>query len=191
MSQRFNADQPATNRRDLDERIDRLAIRDYLLLGAYCLILYGVSLISGRELTIHEAVLPQSARSMLADSDWVVPKKGNAPWLESPPLPQWCTVTIASVIGRCDEVWIVRIGPAVMATAVVVSPIPSLPLDLAAGATFGPLLGTIYGGDGRTTFGLPDMREKDRALKKAAGLKEDSNQLFHMLSIYGIYPSRF
>ncbi len=31
-----------------------------------------------------------------------------------------------------------------MAAAVVVSPIPSLPLDLAAGATFGPWLGTTY-----------------------------------------------
>jgi uncharacterized membrane protein YdjX (TVP38/TMEM64 family) len=31
-----------------------------------------------------------------------------------------------------------------MATAVVISPIPSLPLDLAAGATFGVTLGTIY-----------------------------------------------
>ena len=31
-----------------------------------------------------------------------------------------------------------------MATAVVVSPIPSLPLDLAAGAAFGPWLGTTY-----------------------------------------------
>ena len=39
-------------------------------------------------------------------------------------------------------------GPVVfmmmMATAVVVSPIPSLPLDLAAGAAFGPWLGTTY-----------------------------------------------
>ena len=32
----------------------------------------------------------------------------------------------------------------VMAIAVVVSPIPSLPLDLAAGVAFGPLLGTTY-----------------------------------------------
>lgn len=31
-----------------------------------------------------------------------------------------------------------------MATAVVIPPIPSLPLDLAAGATFGPLLGALY-----------------------------------------------
>ncbi len=33
---------------------------------------------------------------------------------------------------------------ALMAAAVVISPIPSLPLDLAAGATFGPTLGTLY-----------------------------------------------
>lgn len=31
-----------------------------------------------------------------------------------------------------------------MALAVVVSPIPSLPLDLAAGAVFGPFMGTVY-----------------------------------------------
>ncbi len=32
----------------------------------------------------------------------------------------------------------------IMATAVVVSPIPSLPLDIAAGIAFGPFLGTVY-----------------------------------------------
>ena len=31
-----------------------------------------------------------------------------------------------------------------MAAAVVISPIPSLPLDIAAGSFFGPLLGTVY-----------------------------------------------
>jgi len=31
-----------------------------------------------------------------------------------------------------------------MALAVVISPIPSLPLDIAAGAVFGPFLGTLY-----------------------------------------------
>ncbi len=36
----------------------------------------------------------------------------------------------------------------VMATAVVVSPIPSLPLDIAAGSFFGPLLGTLYAATG-------------------------------------------
>jgi len=33
---------------------------------------------------------------------------------------------------------------AVMACAIVISPIPSLPLDIAAGAFFGPLAGTLY-----------------------------------------------
>ncbi len=33
---------------------------------------------------------------------------------------------------------------ALMALAVVISPIPSLPLDVAAGAFFGPFLGTVY-----------------------------------------------
>lgn len=32
----------------------------------------------------------------------------------------------------------------VMALAVIISPIPSLPLDVAAGAFFGPFLGTVY-----------------------------------------------
>lgn len=35
-----------------------------------------------------------------------------------------------------------------MALAVVVSPLPSLPLDIAAGAHFGPLLGTLYAATG-------------------------------------------
>ena len=48
-------------------------------------------------------------------------------------------------------VWLREAGPfgpilfiGLMATAVVISPIPSLPLDLAAGATFGVFLGTTY-----------------------------------------------
>ncbi len=47
--------------------------------------------------------------------------------------------------------WLRAAGPfgpilfiVMMATAVVISPIPSLPLDLAAGATFGVTLGTTY-----------------------------------------------
>lgn len=47
--------------------------------------------------------------------------------------------------------WLRAAGPfgpilfmALMATAVVISPIPSMPLDIAAGATFGTMLGTAY-----------------------------------------------
>lgn len=94
--------------------------RDYLLLVLYCAALFGVTLVSGRPLSVHESVLPQSAREMYADGDWVVPKKGGTPWLESPPLPQWITVGIAQVFGRCDRLWIVRLGPVLMATLTAV-----------------------------------------------------------------------
>jgi uncharacterized membrane protein YdjX (TVP38/TMEM64 family) len=40
--------------------------------------------------------------------------------------------------------WAPLIFMAMMALAVVISPIPSVPLDLAAGIAFGPLLGTTY-----------------------------------------------
>ena len=53
-------------------------------------------------------------------------------------------------LARLDE-WLERSGNlaplvliAMMATAVVISPIPSLPFDIAAGKAFGPLWGTLY-----------------------------------------------
>lgn len=68
---------------------------------------------------------------------------------------------IVLVATRCDASawlrperigsWLEAAGPlaplvfiGLMAAAIVVSPIPSLPLDFAAGAAFGPLLGTLY-----------------------------------------------
>ena len=99
----------------------RLQRRDIWGLTCFCLLLFGFSLISGRPLSVHESVLPQSAREMLSDGDWVVPKKGGTPWLESPPLPQWVTVSVATVFGRCDAEWIVRLGPTLFATAVVLA----------------------------------------------------------------------
>lgn len=91
-----------------------LQTRDLLGLALFCCLFFGYSLIGGRPLTMHEGVLPQSAREMFADHDWVIPKNGGRPWLESPPLPQWITVGIASLFGHCDTIWIVRIGPALM-----------------------------------------------------------------------------
>lgn len=51
--------------------------------------------------------------------------------------------------------WLARSGDAaplvfigVMASAIVISPIPTLPLDIAAGSFFGPLLGTLYAATG-------------------------------------------
>jgi 4-amino-4-deoxy-L-arabinose transferase-like glycosyltransferase len=95
---------------------ERLRRGDAALLTLFCVLLFGYSLVGGRPLSMHEAVLPQTSREMYADHDWVIPKNGGRPWLENPPLPQWITVGVASLIGRCDEVWIVRIPPAIMGT---------------------------------------------------------------------------
>ena len=100
-------------------RTENLKRGDYCLLALFCLVLFGEAMFSGRGLSIHESVLPQSAREMYADGDWVIPKRGGAPWLESPPLPQWVTVAIASLFGRCDSIAVVRLGPTLVATAVV------------------------------------------------------------------------
>lgn len=99
--------------------MDGLRRTDVLGLAGYCLLLFGVALVAGRPLTLHESVLPQSAREMLADGDWLVPKKGGTPWLESPPLPQWITVGLATPFGRCDSEAIVRLGPLLVGTLVV------------------------------------------------------------------------
>jgi 4-amino-4-deoxy-L-arabinose transferase-like glycosyltransferase len=102
-------------------------------LTVYSAIVFGIAIVSGRPLSLHEAVLPQTARSMLADHDFVVPKidakrphtvvaqMPPAPWLENPPLPQWCTVAIASLFGRCDSEAIVRIGPTLVSIGAVLS----------------------------------------------------------------------
>jgi len=63
-------------------------------------------------------------------------------------------------------------------------------LRIAENTALFSLIGTKYGGDGRTTLGLPNMTEKDKTLKTAAGLKESSDALFHMIALAGAYPSR-
>lgn len=99
--------------------MERLRRNDYLLVGVVSLVLFGYALVETRPLTMHEAVLPQNAREMFADHDWLIPKYGGQPWLERPPLPQWLTVGIASVVGRCDSEWIVRLGPVLTGVAIV------------------------------------------------------------------------
>ncbi len=110
---------------------ESLTRRDLLTLVAYSVLLFGVAIVSGRPLTLHECVLPQTARSMFADHDFVIPKINghvamgadsampSEPWVESPPLPQWITVALATPFGRCDSEAIVRIGPMLVGTLVV------------------------------------------------------------------------
>jgi len=86
--------------------------RDYLCIALFTLLLYAIVLAVGGPLTLHEGVLSQTTKAMLADHDWLVPHYGDAPWLERPPLPQWIACAICTLIGQCDQEWNVRIGPA-------------------------------------------------------------------------------
>ena len=74
--------------------------------------LYGIVLAAGGPLTLHEGVLSQTTKAMLANHDWLVPRYGDAPWLERPPLPQWIACAICALLGHCDQEWNLRIGPA-------------------------------------------------------------------------------
>jgi 4-amino-4-deoxy-L-arabinose transferase len=137
----------------------RLRPRDYLLLGAICLVLFGYALLDGRVLTMHEAVLPQSAREMMADHDWLIPKFGGQPWLERPPVPQWITVALASLCGACDSEAVVRAGPALMGTLVVllVAWMASLFYGRGIGLLSGVALATMWEFSTYATDAEPDI----------------------------------
>ena len=94
---------------------------DYLLLTAFCALLFGYVAISGRPLTLHEARLPETSREMMAQHNWLIPMDGDRPWLERPPFPHWCMIAIAKLIGRkCDTEWSVGIPPALAGWLVVI-----------------------------------------------------------------------
>jgi 4-amino-4-deoxy-L-arabinose transferase-like glycosyltransferase len=84
---------------------------DYLLLLGYCFCVYGVALISGRPLTMHEAVLPECTREMHARGDWLVPTSGGRPWLHRPPLPHWTLLVLNAPFSDINKPWQVRLGP--------------------------------------------------------------------------------
>jgi 4-amino-4-deoxy-L-arabinose transferase-like glycosyltransferase len=101
----------------------RLFRRDILLLTAFCLLLFGYELFSGRPLSLHEARLPETAREMLASHNWlfwIFPQSGGRPWLERPPVPHWILIGTSLLLGqRCDSVWVVRLPSVIMGTVVV------------------------------------------------------------------------
>jgi len=113
--------------------------RDYLCIALCTAILYAVVLAAGGPLTMHEGVLSQTTKAMLANHDWIVPRYGEAPWLERPPLPQWISCAICALIGHCDEEWNVRIGPALAGISTV------LLTTWLAGRLFGRGIGVLSG----------------------------------------------
>ncbi|HWE01779.1 MAG TPA: phospholipid carrier-dependent glycosyltransferase [Tepidisphaeraceae bacterium] len=129
----------------LDAR--RLLSRDFVLLTAFCLLLFGYEMFSGRPLSLHEARLPQTAREMLAHHNWLFPQSGGRPWLERPPIPHWILIATSVLLGqRCDVVWAVRLPSVVMATAVVLMTawMASVWLGRKAGLMSGFVLATMY-----------------------------------------------
>ncbi len=67
-------------------------------------------------------------------------------------------------------------------------------LPIASNTALFSLLGTNYGGDGRTTFKLPDMREAEKTLRKQvlpkAVAEKTTGPLRYIICIKGTYPSR-
>lgn len=63
-------------------------------------------------------------------------------------------------------------------------------VPLAENTALFSLLGSTYGGDGKTSFKLPDLRKAEAALRTAAGVKEDGPYLRYVICIAGVYPSR-
>lgn len=118
---------------------DGLTSRDYLLLLFFCLVLFGCSVICGGTLSGHESVLPENTREMLANHDWLVPRIGGEPWLERPPLPDWIMAVINVACGTSDSDRVVRIGPILMTTIVV------LLAGWMAGRWYGRSIGILSG----------------------------------------------
>ena len=97
----------------------RMTRRDLWILLTFAGLMCGFAVWSGRVLTMHESRLAQAAREMAATGDWLIPQCGGRPWLERPPLPHWITVGLASLLGHCDSVWVVRLPAALVSVGCV------------------------------------------------------------------------
>jgi 4-amino-4-deoxy-L-arabinose transferase-like glycosyltransferase len=98
----------------------RLFRGDFVLLTAFCLLLFGYEMFSGRPLSLHEARLPETSREMLATHTWLFPQSGGRPWLERPPLPHWILIGVSLLLGQhVDSVWVVRLPSVLMGLSIV------------------------------------------------------------------------
>ena len=124
---------------------NRLTRKDWLLLAAFCSVLFGFVLIDRRTLTTHETIHCQNVREMGNDGDWIIPHYGGRPWLERPPLPHLMTGSVVWLSG-CEKEWAYRLGSVFAALAIV-----ALTASLAAlwygrwiGLLTGLILATAY-----------------------------------------------
>jgi 4-amino-4-deoxy-L-arabinose transferase-like glycosyltransferase len=112
-----------------------LALPAIFALGLYC-----VPLPQDHVLSIHESVLPQTARTMSHNGDWLIPRRDAAtPWLENPPLPQWVTVALCAAADTCSQAWVARLAAGLTGALVV------LLVTLMAARLFGSGIGLLSG----------------------------------------------
>jgi 4-amino-4-deoxy-L-arabinose transferase-like glycosyltransferase len=117
-----------------------LRLGDYVLLAAFCALLFGYVAVSGRPMTLHEARLPECSREMIAQHNWLIPMDGTRPWLERPPFPHWFMIAINAAIGQnCDTEWSARIPPALAGLLIV------LMVGRIAAGFFGRGMGVVAG----------------------------------------------
>ncbi len=124
-----------------------LRLRDYLLLAAFSLFLFGFSMFSGAPLSLHSARLPECSREMMSNHDWFIPRSGGRPWLERPPLPHWITIATSALLGQhCDSVWVVRLPAALagMSITLITAWIAGVLLGRTIGLCGGFVLATAY-----------------------------------------------
>lgn len=139
------AEQPPSDLKS--EQLSRLTHRDFALLTAFCLILFGYYMFCGRPLSLHEARLPQTSREMMMTRSWLFPQSGGRPWLERPPVPHWILIAASVALGQhCDKEWIVRLPSVLMGLSVVLMTawMASVWFGRNVGVLSGLVLATMY-----------------------------------------------
>ncbi|MFM9964261.1 MAG: ArnT family glycosyltransferase [Planctomycetaceae bacterium] len=97
----------------------RLNRHDIVRLTLFCAGLFGLGMINSGEMSWPESVVPQTARTMLGNGDWLIPKRGGAPWLEGVPLAQWLSAGTWWLLGDEGRVWPMRLPSLLCSIATV------------------------------------------------------------------------
>ncbi len=117
-----------------------------MLVLCFALLLFGYAGFSGKPLSMHEARLPQVAREMQINGEWLWPMNGERPWLERPPLPHWLLRGVGVVAGDLDREWVVRLPTAICGaiTCLFLALLVTRLFDRDLGCVAGLVLATTY-----------------------------------------------
>lgn len=96
-----------------------LTTYDLVRIGVFSLLLFLIVPISGRILTGHESVQPETSREMYQGGDWIIPTMGGDPWLERPPIPSWFICGVYAVVGVPNSDAVARIAAILVAVPIV------------------------------------------------------------------------